>query len=347
MRDLAVCKLGRCGVPARARAKAAALLVALVLAVALGAAGCGTETEPATPAGPGSSGVAPSGRDAAADDGTGATEPAAGAAGESAEGSTGTGAKRDSSPSSGRLQPAAERQRPGLTRARVVDVIDGDTLEVEPLGGAPLPSTRVRLIGVNTPEVHGEVEPYGPEAARFTRRHLAGRVVWLEKDVSETDRYGRALRYVWLVEPPERPTPAHVREGMFNAILLLEGYAQVVTYPPDVRYADLFVRFQREAREAERGLWGLRAASGGRYGAGAADGGSSQPGSGAIRTAGARDPAPVGRRGGCDPAYPDVCIPSPPPDLDCGDIPYRDFRVLPPDPHRLDGWDRDGVGCER
>ncbi|WP_243123480.1 thermonuclease family protein [Thermaerobacter sp. FW80] len=96
---------------------------------------------------------------------------------------------------------------------------------------------------MSTPEVHGEVEPYGPHAARFTRRHLAGRVVWLEKDVSETDRYGRALRYVWLVEPPERPTPAHVREGMFNAILLLEGSAQVVTYPPDVRYADLFVRF--------------------------------------------------------------------------------------------------------
>lgn len=47
----------------------------------------------------------------------------------------------------------------------------------------------------------------------------------------------------------------------------------------------------------------------------------------------------------CDPSYPDVCIPSPPPDLDCGDIPYRRFRVLPPDPHFFDG-DGDGVGCE-
>ncbi len=47
----------------------------------------------------------------------------------------------------------------------------------------------------------------------------------------------------------------------------------------------------------------------------------------------------------CDPAYPDVCIPSPPPDLDCGDIPYRNFRVLPPDPHNFDG-DGDGIGCE-
>ncbi len=47
----------------------------------------------------------------------------------------------------------------------------------------------------------------------------------------------------------------------------------------------------------------------------------------------------------CEPAYPDVCIPSPPPDLDCGDIPYRNFVVLPPDPHHFDG-DGDGIGCE-
>jgi len=49
--------------------------------------------------------------------------------------------------------------------------------------------------------------------------------------------------------------------------------------------------------------------------------------------------------GNCDPSYPDVCIPPPPPDLDCSDIPYRNFRVLPPDPHHFDG-DGDGIGCE-
>ncbi len=47
----------------------------------------------------------------------------------------------------------------------------------------------------------------------------------------------------------------------------------------------------------------------------------------------------------CHPSYPDVCIPPPPPDLDCSDIPYRNFRVLPPDPHHFDG-DKDGIGCE-
>ena len=56
-------------------------------------------------------------------------------------------------------------------------------------------------------------------------------------------------------------------------------------------------------------------------------------------------PPPPPPQEDCDPAYPDVCIPSPPPDLDCGDIPYRNFRVLPPDPHHFDG-DGDGIGCE-
>jgi micrococcal nuclease len=55
---------------------------------------------------------------------------------------------------------------------------------------------------------------------------------------------------------------------------------------------------------------------------------------------------PQGQAGNCDPAYPTVCIPPSAPDLDCGDVPYRRFTVLPPDPHRFDGSDDDGVGCE-
>lgn len=56
-------------------------------------------------------------------------------------------------------------------------------------------------------------------------------------------------------------------------------------------------------------------------------------------------PTPAFSPGSCDPSYPTVCIPPPPPDLDCGDIPYRRFTVLAPDPHRFDG-DHDGIGCE-
>ena len=142
------------------------------------------------------------------------------------------------------------------TKALVVNVIDGDTIEVQWIAGPKLPTNRVRLIGVNAPESTARVEPYGKEAANYTRKQLKGRTVWLEKDVSEKDRYGRALRYVWLTQPPAKPTSQHARKYMFNAKLVAEGYAQVATFPPDVRWASLFVQLQREARAAKKGLWG-------------------------------------------------------------------------------------------
>lgn len=162
---------------------------------------------------------------------------------------------------------------------------------------------------------------YGQEASAFTREQIAraGHRVLLEKDVSETDRYGRLLRYVWLEHPDGR--------RMLNYELVAQGYAQVVTYPPDVRYTNLFLQAQREVREQYRGLWSACGA----FGVPAATPTPSRPQAPAVS---------------CDPSYPDVCIPPPPPDLDCGDIPSRRFRVLPPDPHRFD-TDRDGVGCER
>jgi len=82
-----------------------------------------------------------------------------------------------------------------------------------------------------------------------------------------------------------------------------------------VRHVDRLRDAQRRARERGAGLW--------------ASGSSAEE-----------------RRAACDPSYPDVCIPPPPPDLDCRDIPYRRFRVLPPDPHGFDR-DRDGIGCQR
>jgi endonuclease YncB( thermonuclease family) len=154
----------------------------------------------------------------------------------------------------GRLPEAPEV--PAVLEARVLRAVDGDTVEVE-VGGK---RERVRLIGVNCPELsHPDLgireEPFGREAAEYTRKRLEGRTVWLEPDVSERDRYGRLLAYVWLDRPWDR-TEAEVRRWMFNAALLLEGYAQVMTVPPDVKYADLFVRLAREAREAGKGLWG-------------------------------------------------------------------------------------------
>lgn len=143
------------------------------------------------------------------------------------------------------------------TMAAVTRVVDGDTIIVRHLAGPELPSERIRLIGVDTPEVHGQIEPYGAEASAFTRDLVEGAVVWLEKDVSETDRYQRSLRYVWLEEPPAAPGPEQIRDQMLNARLVAGGYAQVATFPPDVKYTELFLAFQQEARDLGLGLWGL------------------------------------------------------------------------------------------
>jgi len=127
-------------------------------------------------------------------------------------------------------------------------VIDGDTIEVS-LEGQPY---KVRYIGIDTPEtVHPTeaVQWMGPQATEANRRLVEGQTVLLEKDVSETDKYGRLLRYVW------------VGELMVNAELVRLGFAQVSTYPPDVRYQDTFLQLQREARDAGRGLWGEQPAA--------------------------------------------------------------------------------------
>lgn len=153
-----------------------------------------------------------------------------------------------------------------FTKARVVDVIDGDTIVVQWLAGPRLPSTRVRLIGVDAPAVGKQAEPYGQQAAGFTRKHLKGKVVWLEKDVSEKDKYGRALRYVWLSQPPAKPSASVARKHMFNARLVAEGYARVWTVPPDVRYASLFLALEREARTAKKGFWKNGGSTGGAAG---------------------------------------------------------------------------------
>ena len=125
--------------------------------------------------------------------------------------------------------------------AEVTYVYDGDTIEVRIAGQA----YRVRYIGIDAPESVYEHDPYGPEATAKNRELVAGKRVRLEKDVSEIDRYGRLLRYVY------------VGDVMVNAELVRLGYAQASSFPPDIRYQALFARLQQEARAAGRGLWGV------------------------------------------------------------------------------------------
>ena len=126
----------------------------------------------------------------------------------------------------------------GEETADVTNIVDGDTIDVQMNGQ----SFRVRYIGMDTPE-RGEL--FYNEAREANRQLVEGQTVTMVKDVSETDRYGRLLRYIYL------------KDGTFvNAELVRQGYAQVATFPPDVRFQETYLELEREARQAGRGLWG-------------------------------------------------------------------------------------------
>lgn len=122
----------------------------------------------------------------------------------------------------------------------VASVIDGDTIALEN-------GETVRYLGVDTPETVHPTKPvqcYGPEASEANRQLVGGKRVRLESDVTDRDQYGRLLRYVYV-------------DGVFvEAELVRGGYAYVYTRQPDVKYLKDLAALEREARDAERGLWG-------------------------------------------------------------------------------------------
>ncbi len=136
-----------------------------------------------------------------------------------------------------------ESQLPSTTynnKHLVTRVIDGDTIELES-------GKKVRYIGIDTPETkhpNQEVECYGQEATEKNWALVLNKQVRLEKDVSNTDRYGRLLRYVYI-------------DGqMVNELLVREGYAVASPYPPDVKYQSRLQGAEQLAREENKGLWG-------------------------------------------------------------------------------------------
>ena len=112
-------------------------------------------------------------------------------------------------------------------------VIDGDTIQIS--GG-----DRVRYIGMDTPE---RGQPFYAEATARNAELVKGKEIRMVKDVSETDRYGRLLRYIY------------VGDLFVNAELVREGYARAYRYPPDTYYAELFSQLELEAKQAGRGMW--------------------------------------------------------------------------------------------
>lgn len=134
--------------------------------------------------------------------------------------------------------------------AYVKRIVDGDTIVVT----INKKDYKVRLIGINTPESTTKIEYYGKEASNYTTSILLNTTVYLEKDVSNTDKYGRLLRYVWM-NIPSNIDDENIQKNLFNAQLLLEGYAKLATYPPDVKYVDYLKNYQEISRKENKGLW--------------------------------------------------------------------------------------------
>jgi len=122
----------------------------------------------------------------------------------------------------------------------VVRVVDGDTIELSN-------GKKVRYIGIDTPETvdpRKAVQCFGKDASQANKDLVLNKTVILKKDISDTDRYGRLLRYVYL------------EDGTFvNLWLVKNGFATAYTYPPDVYYSKDFVSAEKEAREKQLGLW--------------------------------------------------------------------------------------------
>ena len=125
--------------------------------------------------------------------------------------------------------------------AKVARVIDGDTIVLES-------GERVRYIGIDTPEMTGSkrkiAECFGEEATEKNRELVAGKEIRLEKDTSEIDKYQRLLRYVYL------------NDIFINDYLVRNGYANAVSFPPDVKYQEHLKMAEEEARQEARGFWG-------------------------------------------------------------------------------------------
>lgn len=157
--------------------------------------------------------------------------------------------------------------------SRVRRVVDGDTLVL-------INGERVRLIGIDTPEIHESKKLYrdagrskrdietiialGRKSYQFTKNLVEWKTVKLEFDLEKRDKYGRLLAYVYdigtyrgktnVILPPGYEI-VNANEIFVNATILKSGYASLMTIPPNIKYVGLFTKLYREARENNRGLW--------------------------------------------------------------------------------------------
>ena len=125
---------------------------------------------------------------------------------------------------------------PEISFAKVVRVIDGDTIVLDN-------GEHIRYVGMNAPELK-PLECYATEAAEINKELVLGKIIKLVKDVSETDKYGRPLRFIY------------VGDVFVDDYLVKVGAAKIMTVPPDTEFKDEFLSSQDYAKENKLGLWG-------------------------------------------------------------------------------------------
>lgn len=143
------------------------------------------------------------------------------------------------------LRRTPQDPTPTNNQLLVKRVIDGDTIELDN-------GDKVRYIGIDTPETLDPRKPvqcFGKNASAKNKELVEGKPVWLVKDITDKDKYGRLLRYVYLGDPDQESSV------FVNLELVKQGFAHSSTYPPDIKFQELFLAAQAEARDANRGLW--------------------------------------------------------------------------------------------
>lgn len=140
-----------------------------------------------------------------------------------------------------------------LTKAVVTEYAGGDIIYVQ-LDKAT--KAEVKFIGIDIPENTANNGVYEKEANDYVKSELLGKTIYLEKDVNETDKNGRLLRYIWL-EQPKAINETEIRSKMFNSILVLNGYAKQVSTSPDVKYDSYLKSCYLDAKKERKGIWAI------------------------------------------------------------------------------------------
>lgn len=139
------------------------------------------------------------------------------------------------------------------TKAQVTRVIDGDTIWVN-IGGD---KEKVRFIGINAPELarDGKKAQFMAEKARdFVEKTIKDKEIYLEKDLTDRDKYDRLLMYIYLEKPSEDPSFEEIRDKSLNGILVKEGLAYSNYYKPNIKYQDFLEKLEDEAKENKLGI---------------------------------------------------------------------------------------------